>query len=177
MGNTIWLRDNCGEKVVESLSMSNGATSVLLEVLALSGSDLAVTDREKEFIVWLNQRDQSIVGIGTVGFSISEMPWTKRDYNEAKRFLFSVIDSAINKHRWEDLDYTPNEDIVVRILNHFRLLITNFQEEFVDESHYIEWSATDELDEYPTIPNGFPHCSKHKILLSCHGCLLCNDGM
>jgi len=51
--------------------MSNGATNVFLDVLALSGSDLAVTTREKEFIVWLNQRDQSVVGIGTVGFSIS----------------------------------------------------------------------------------------------------------
>jgi len=71
MGNTITLCDNCDEKVVESLSMSNGATNVFLDVLALSGSDLAVTARENEFIVWLNQRDQSVVGIGTVGFSIS----------------------------------------------------------------------------------------------------------
>ncbi|WP_217592958.1 hypothetical protein [Cohnella sp. GbtcB17] len=177
MGNSIWLHDNFGKEIVESLSISNGATSVLFEVLALSGSDLAVTNREKEFIVWLNQWDQSIVGIGTVGFSISEMPWMKRDYNEAKRFLLSVIDSAINKHRWEDLNYTPNEEILLRILNHLRLLITNVQEEFRDESHYTEWSTTDELDEYPTIPNGFSRCSKHKILLSCHGCLLCNDGM
>ncbi|MGE7128985.1 hypothetical protein [Lysinibacillus xylanilyticus] len=55
MGNTITLCDNCNEKIVESLSMSNGATNVLLDVLALSGSDLALTTREKEFIVWLNQ--------------------------------------------------------------------------------------------------------------------------
>lgn len=177
MGNTIWLCDNCDEKNVESLSMSNTATSVLLEVLALSGTDLAVTDREKEFIVWLNQRDQSVVGIGTVGFSISEMPWTKRDFNEVKKFLLSVIDGAINKQRWEDLNYTPNEDIVVRNLNHLRLLITNFKEEFVDESHYIYWSTPEELDEEPTIPIGFPQCSKHKVILSCHGCLFCNNGM
>ncbi|MFF2479718.1 hypothetical protein [Paenibacillus sp. NPDC058071] len=141
MGNTIWLSDNYDENIVESLSMSNTATSVLLEVLALSGSDLAVTEREKEFIVWLNQRDQSVVGIGTVGFSISEMPWMKRDFNELKRFLLSVIDGAINKHRWEQLNYIPNEDIVVRNLNHMRLLINNFKEEFVDESHYIYWST------------------------------------
>ncbi|MFD0697693.1 hypothetical protein ACFQZT_26820 [Paenibacillus sp. GCM10027628] len=135
MGNTIWLCDNCDEKIVESLSISNKATIVLLEVLALSGSDLAVTDREKEFIVWLNQRDQSVVGIGTVGFSISEMRWTKRDFNEERRFLLSVIDGAINKQRWGDLNYTHNEDGVVRNLNHLRLLITNFKEELVDESH------------------------------------------
>ncbi|NQX71703.1 hypothetical protein HQN90_37075 [Paenibacillus alba] len=177
MGNTIWLCDNCDEKIVESLSMSNTATSVLLEVLALSGSDLAVTDREKEFIVWLNQRDQSVVGIGTVGFSISEMPWTKRDFYEEKIFLLSVIDGAINKHRWEDLNYIPNEDIVVRNLNHLRLLITNFKEELVDESHYLYWSTTDELDEEPTISIGFPQCVKHKVILSCHGCLFCNNGM
>lgn len=176
MGNTITLCDNCDEKIVESLSMSNGATNVLLDVLALSGSDLAVTPREKEFIVWLNQRDQSVVGIGTVGFSISEMPWTTRDFIELKRFLLSVIDGAINKCRWEDLNYTPNEYMVVRILNHLCLLITNFHEEFVDESYYTYW-VTDESDEEPTIPIGFPKCSNHKVLLSCHGCLLCNNGM
>ncbi|WP_239696670.1 hypothetical protein [Paenibacillus oryzisoli] len=125
----------------------------------------------------MNQRDQSVIGIGTVGFSISEIPWTKRDFNELKRFLLSVIDGAINKHRWEDLDYTPNEDIVVMVLNHLRLLITDFQEAFIDESHYIYWSTTDELDEDPTIPIGFPQCSKHKIILSCHGCLFCNSGV
>lgn len=71
MGDTIWLCDNSDERIVGSLTMSNTATSVFLQILALSGSDLAVTDREKEFIVWLNQRDQSVIGAGTVGFSIS----------------------------------------------------------------------------------------------------------
>jgi len=67
MGNTISLPVKFND-VVEPISMSNGLTSVFIEVLVISGSILANTDREKELIIWLAQRDQSVVGIGTVGF-------------------------------------------------------------------------------------------------------------
>ncbi|MGG3507727.1 hypothetical protein ABES58_19860 [Paenibacillus lautus] len=75
MGNAISLPKGL-EHLVDSLHMSNGLTSVFIEVLAISGSQLAKTNRERELIIWLAQRDQAIVGIGTVGFDIDEMPWT-----------------------------------------------------------------------------------------------------
>lgn len=75
MANTISLPKELND-IVEPIGMSNGLTSVFIEVLAISGSILAKTNREKEMIIWLAQRDQSVVGIGTVGFDIDEMPWT-----------------------------------------------------------------------------------------------------
>lgn len=50
----------------------------------LSGSELAKTNREKEFIIWLAQRDQNVVGRGTVGFDLDEMPWIEDDFPEMK---------------------------------------------------------------------------------------------
>ncbi|TYP73042.1 hypothetical protein [Paenibacillus methanolicus] len=177
MANTIDLKRNLTgiDREPPDLYMSNGATSLLLDLLALSGSDSAIADREKEFIIWLNQRDQSVVGIGTVSFSIDEMPWTVEDFHEHKAFLLSVIDRAANKHRWSELEYVPAEESALRMLKHFRLLIDAFQLEDVDPGEYAEWSSADEGDSRPTIPVDFPKCAVHRIYLSCHGCLLCNQ--
>lgn len=174
MGNTIDIDQLESGREVDPLSMSNGGTAVFLDVLALSGSDLAATDREKEFMIWLNQRDQSIVGIGTVGFNIKEMPWTKEGFTEHKRFLLSVIDSAAKRQRWHVLSYSPNYEIIYRYLMQFRALIVAFQAEQVDESEYDYWSSKEEDEIDPTIPDGYPKCEVHSILLSCHGCLICN---
>lgn len=83
MANTISLPKEIND-VVELIGMSNGLTSVFIEVLAISGSILAKTNREKEMIIWLAQRDQSAVGIGTVGFDIDEMPWTIDSFQNEK---------------------------------------------------------------------------------------------
>lgn len=63
MGNIISLNDKTPKS--DWISMSNGLTSVFISVLGLSGSRLAQTDDEKRLIVWLLEKDQSAVGIGT----------------------------------------------------------------------------------------------------------------
>jgi len=62
------------------VTMSNGLTSAFLDVLLLSGSDLARTDSEVATVVSLAERDQSIVGLGVVGFDVSELGWTVREF-------------------------------------------------------------------------------------------------
>ncbi|MBE1442966.1 hypothetical protein [Paenibacillus sp. OAS669] len=173
MGNYVSLPDQ--HSSLEDLHMSNGLTSVFLEMLVLSGSLMAVSNREKEFIIWLAQRDQSIVGIGTVGFSLEEMPWLIHDFNRMKLFMLKTIEGAINKTKWEVLDYEPNEEMVVRCLHHFKELIKAFSVDHVLESHYWEWSELDDNDPIPAIPEGHPMCPTHSIYLSCHGCLICNS--
>ncbi|AJW69287.1 hypothetical protein GMA19_03333 [Paenibacillus polymyxa E681] len=54
MANTISLPKELND-VVEPIGMSNGLTSVFIEVLAISGSILAKTNREKEIIIWLER--------------------------------------------------------------------------------------------------------------------------
>ena len=71
----------------ESLQMSNGLTNVFINVLALSGSELAQTESEKRMIVYLSEKDQGIIGIGCVGFDIVEMPWNKKHLKKIKSLL------------------------------------------------------------------------------------------
>ncbi|MDE6728657.1 MAG: hypothetical protein K2J80_12080, partial [Oscillospiraceae bacterium] len=66
---------NCITFGEDSLKMSNGLTAVFIDVITLAGSRIAQTVDEKRLIVWLAEKDQSVVGIGTVGFDIREMPW------------------------------------------------------------------------------------------------------
>lgn len=175
MGNTISLPAKFKD-VVEPISMSNGLTSVFIEVLVISGSILANTDREKELIIWLAQRDQSVVGIGTVGFDIDEMPWTIDSFSSEKDFMLQTISHATNGLGWEKLGYKPRQDRVVHCLKQFGLMITAFHHEDVNLDNYIEWAEVEEGDDNPTIPRGYPKCERHDIYLSCHGCILCNNG-
>ena len=80
MSNAISMRQNEGDESIHPLLMSNGLTSVFVEVLAISGSILAKSIREKELVIWLSQHDQAIVGLGTVVFSIDEMSWALDEF-------------------------------------------------------------------------------------------------
>jgi len=175
MGNTISLPVKFND-VVEPISMSNGLTSVFIEVLVISGSILANTDREKELIIWLAQRDQSVVGIGTVGFDIDEMPWTVNSFASEKDFMLRTISHAAKGLGWEKLSYEPHQDRVVHGLKQFGSMIQAFGQEDVNMNNYIEWAEIEEGDDNPTIPRGYPKCEQHNIYLSCHGCILCNNG-
>jgi len=84
MGNCIDLYEGM-EK--DGISMSNGTTSVVISILVLAGSRLAISERQKELIVWLAYQDQSVRGIGTVGFYMNEIPWSKDCFEEEKQFL------------------------------------------------------------------------------------------
>jgi hypothetical protein len=77
-------------------------------VLLLSGSDLARTDAEVATVVSLAERDQSIVGLGIVGFDVSELGWASDRFAEHKEFLLRIVDTAMAGHRWDVLDYEPN---------------------------------------------------------------------
>lgn len=105
MANTIFFREM-------SCQCSNGCTDVLLTVIGLSGSKSAQTDDEKNMIIWLMEKDQSAVGMGTVGFDISEMPWKKACFENQKHFMLQVLDAARAKTGWETLEYSPNEEIM-----------------------------------------------------------------
>lgn len=143
MGNVIWMPQE-QEELVESLSMSNGLTSVFMDVLVLSGSALADSAREKELIIWLAQQDQSIVGIGTVGFGIEDMPWTVEHFEQERAFMNKTIQGAIHGLGWERLSYEPRKDWVIRCLEHFRVMINTFSRSYINEANYLEWAEVEE---------------------------------
>lgn len=168
MGNCIDLYEGM-EK--DGISMSNGTTSVVISVLVLAGSRLAVSERQKELIVWLAYQDQSIRGIGTVGFYMNEIPWSKEGFEEEKQFLLSVIKGAISKSGWQTLDYRPKRSRIVPILEKLDDMLKQVEITYVDELNYAEWKEIFR----ESFPDGYPICTRHHALLSEWGCVVCHD--
>jgi hypothetical protein len=160
MGNRIWNR-----KTGDSLKMQNGATYVFISVLLLAGSDLAETLWEKEFVTWLGGRDQSIFGLGNVGFDIDDIAWSPGRFDEQKEFIMAMIDTALRRHRWEMLDYDP--PYVHIDLAALRTLIEKYTIEMAESAQ--PWKRW--LGE----PESLSKCPKHDVYEHAHGCLLCHD--
>jgi hypothetical protein len=114
------------DPIATEIMMSNGLTSVFFDVLLLSGSDLARTDSEVATVVSLAERDQSIVGLGIVGFDVSELGWVPDRFDDHKQFLLRVIDGATAGQRWHVLDYEPDTDRLLPCLAEFRDLVERF---------------------------------------------------
>lgn len=171
MANYISFNDNASSDD-DSLKMSNGGTDVLINVLALSGSQLAETDSEKRLIVYLSERDQ-ITGRGVVGFCITDMPWDKNTFSGDKEFIIKVIDGARNRLGWEKLGYEPNEEIISRYLDNFERLINRMTMDDIRENALREWLLQAEAND--PVYMGYPRCEKHNTFLTCYGCQVCNS--
>ena len=169
MGNIISL-DAAGRH----FAMSNGLTSVLIDVLGLSGTRLAKTDTEKRMIVWLLEKDQSAAGGGTVGFDICEMPWNDRGFDDMKRFWLCVIEAAKRRTGWELLDYPPNEALLFPCLDRFHELISKAEPDIIDHGAVESWLCDTREDPDDPILCGYPQCPKHHVFLTVFGCHLCN---
>lgn len=159
MGNFVKFGD-------EFIKMSNGLTGVFIDVLTLAGSQLAQTDDEKHLIVWLAEKDQNIIGMGTVSFDIRELPWKAEYFDNNKQFMLKVIEAAKNRTDWNKLGYQPNEEQIFEVLDKFANLISFIKIEDINQSTVQEGS-----DDYVSY---FPKCPKHGVLLTCFGCIICN---
>ncbi|MFD9602199.1 hypothetical protein [Streptomyces sp. NPDC059970] len=92
-----------------SLSMSNGGTDVFVDVLMLAVSDLADSTWDHRFATLLTLQDQSVIGRGVVGFDLEDVDWGRSPHERAKAkdFVLRVLDLALRRHRWDELDYEP----------------------------------------------------------------------
>lgn len=153
----------------QPLVMSNGLSDVFIDVLVLAGSYLAKQSYEKELIVWLAEKDQSVVGIGTIGFDVVEMPWQLQYFEKQKSFLLKTIHFAINRTGWENLEYEPTN--IVPDLKQFEMMIISISTDDIIQENRSEW--LNEADENDPVKCGFPYCQKHNVLLSCFGCKIC----
>ena len=157
----------------DDLNMSNGGTSVFINILCLSGGRLAETESQKRFMVFLAEKYQNVCGIGTVGFDIVDMPWDKDSFDEDKAFMLRVIESARQKLGWETLGYETNEEFVAEYLDTFQKLIERMTAEDIIEESLTEWLS--EADENDPTRCGFPKCKIHDAYISIHGCQVCID--
>lgn len=159
MGNLI-----TNEKTGEYLQLSNGGTSVLMSVLLLSGSDLASTQWELDFVAWLAEHDHNLLGLGMSGFDLNDIAWTHGEFIEQKRFVLKVIHRSMKKHRWEALPYEP--PFVMESLIRFRDMVDHYQisHVFKDKQWNIEYR-----------PEVARKCPEHQIYEHVQGCFICLD--
>lgn len=171
MSNIIGVVDTT--PIEKCLCMSNGLTNVFINVLLLSGSQIAQTVEEKRLIVWLAEKDQSKVGTGNVGFDICEMPWNMQTFEENRAFLLEVITAAENKIGWEYLGYVPNEELLFPCLKRFAELVSQMKQSNIQSNVLDEWMLAAQEDD--PVRCGFPICKKHNTLLTIFGCQICNN--
>lgn len=171
MANYIRFDDNASLEDI-SVKMSNGGTDVFINVLVLSGSELAEADSEKRMIVYLAERDQ-VIGQGAVGFCITDMPWSRDTFSRDKEFLIKVIHGAKSGLGWEKLEYSPNEEIIAGYLENFESLINRMTVDDIRENALKEWLLQASAND--PVCNGFPRCPRHNTFLTCYGCQICNS--
>ncbi len=143
------------------LQLSNGGTSVFISVLALAGSRLARIDPEIELITWLASQDQSILGIGVVGFDLMELPWSssKEIFKEQHTFLRRVIAQAKTKETLQLLNYDPSCQSTWTLLKKCLMILY-----ILEKSQWI------------LKPDVFGEkCEKHGVFKHLEGCIICND--
>src|SRR5437763_747484 len=95
---------------LQHVQMSNGLTSVFVSVLSLAASELAETDRQRQFAAWFASHDQGVFGLGSVGFDVSELPWSPDALADDRDFVLRAIDAAKARRGWQRLGYEPRED-------------------------------------------------------------------
>ncbi|KIZ15797.1 hypothetical protein [Streptomyces natalensis] len=151
-----------------SLSMSNGGTSVFVEVLMLAVTDLAGRPWDYRFATLLTLQDQSIMGRGAVGFDLEDIDWgrSRQQQAEAKDFVLRVIDLALRRHRWDELRYDP--PFAQDYLHEFRDMVDAF-DPAIAERHSGTFPSADEAAS--------ASCVRHRVLSSLphwEGCVFCN---
>jgi hypothetical protein len=152
---------------IQCIRMSNGLTSVFVSVLALAVSELAETDGQREFAVWFASHDQRVSGLGTVGFDVSELPWSLDTFAADREFVLRGIHAAKMRAGWERLGYEPREEWVQHCLDQFRAMVDAFA---------IEHAARSEAAVWPYgRPTQLVHCPVHQVYQHEYGCVLCSD--
>ena len=163
MGNLI-TNKSIGQE--DHLNISNGSMSVLISSLALSGSYLAKNENEIEFMTWIVSRDQGILGMGTVGFDLQDMPWSENEaiFNKQKAFLLSVIQRVKSGVDLNALRYKPK--FLQQNIEAFEKMISSFLYSHIKKENTLVWMPPKEKQL---------KCEEHGVFLHEHGCVVCND--
>ena len=166
MGNTITYLDD----VEIWLSMSNGGTALLADLLALAGGRLANSSREIYLSSWLaGALDQEMTGWGTVGFDLlKDFPWKISSFKADKTFLLSLIAGAKEKIGWEKLNYIPSVENAEYYLTGFEKVLNALDASFIDPQQKDYWVNS-------IIPVDPQRCPKHDCFMHQKGCVICHN--
>ena len=156
----------------EWLSMSNGTTSAFIDLMALAAGVLAGNDGERLLAVCIAEEDQSVRGIGTVGFELSELPWDKDRFEKQRSFMLRVTEAAASGLGSECLGYVPDLGFLKPCFDKFALMLEKMTADDIDPDAAEERRA--EAEDSDPERCGFPRCEKHGVYLTCFGCVICN---
>lgn len=93
----------------DGIYLSNGGTAAFVDVLMLAVTDLVEEPWDYRFAALLALQDQNVMGRGAVGFDLEDIDWgaSPEERERNKDFVLRVTDLALNRHRWDELDYDP----------------------------------------------------------------------
>ncbi|TSC32884.1 hypothetical protein [Corallococcus sp. Z5C101001] len=148
---------------------SNGLLATFFDVLTLAATAHARTPWELRLALWLAESDQSVMGLGMVGFDVSELGWTAEDFDAQKRFLLEILDAASAREGWERLPFALDAaSPVVALLGKVREMVEQFPREAIPTSNAKPW-------RWPEGPPNHGLCELHHVYLHAAGCILCNE--
>lgn len=148
---------------------SNGMLASFFDVLTLAATARARTTWELQLALWMAESDQTVMGLGMVGFDVSELGWTKEAFDAQKRFLLEVIDAALAREGWERLPFEMGAaPLVITLLRQVREMVEQFPREAIPAVDVKSWRWHEGLPEYG-------RCELHHVYLHAAGCILCNE--
>lgn len=148
---------------------SNGTLATFFDVLALAATARARTTWELQLALWMAESDQTVLGLGTVGFDVSELGWTRDAFDAQKRFVLEVIDGALAQEGWERLPFPLNDDSpVIALLHRVREMVEQLPREAIPTPPAKTWRWHGDLPEHG-------RCELHHVYLHAAGCIICNE--
>jgi hypothetical protein len=155
----------------DSLYLSNGGTAVFVDVLTLAVSALVEEPWDYRFAALLSLQDQNIMGRGTVGFDLDDIDWgaAPEDRARNKNFVLRATDLALDRHRWDELDYDP--PFAADYLRRFRAMVDAYTPFPGGE----RWPGAFPGDEEAAMAS----CARHRVLSALphwEGCVFCTGG-
>ena len=166
MANTIVGPPDPGELRVR---MSNGVTSSVVANVAIVASARARTPGEIALACAIGAADQSVFGIGCVGFDVRDLPWSRErigDFEREKAFLIGAVRGAAAGEAAEALARPPNLEFISPCLVDFEHLLDTLS---------LDGVAGRETD-VPLLPDSpGERCARHGVYLHARGCVVCNE--
>jgi len=144
------------------VDMSNAATDVFFDVLALAGSAVAATSWQRHLTLCFCDGER--VSRGASGFDLADVPWTG-DRAVEKDFFLRMVDLAAARHGWDRLHYDPPH-VRAHLLAYRRMLLA-FTPQPVAGSWMGDWTA-------PPKPHEIDLCGRHGVFRGEYECRLCD---
>ncbi|WEO96029.1 hypothetical protein A6P39_019415 [Streptomyces sp. FXJ1.172] len=152
----------------DGLYLSNGGTAAFVDVLMLAVSDLVEEPWDYRFAALLALQDQNVMGRGAVGFDLEDIDWGASPEEQArnKDFVLRVTDLALNRHRWDELDYNPA--FAADYLRRFRAMVAAYTPASRGDGSPMAFPCHEEA--------AMASCAHHRVLSALphwEGCVLC----